>query len=152
MLREVSEVRNLLEHHYKSPPPQRRCLELIEFAWYFLRSTDALSTSVLSDFVLHPNSAAADEDEWVEVTYGPETDWKCTVRGWVPAAYLSRSADLGITVNLNKLETAEELVSRAARDQLKTYARRETGLYLMGEISGQSHVFKALTAMYFATL
>ncbi|MBI3222118.1 MAG: hypothetical protein HYZ46_03360 [Nitrosomonadales bacterium] len=152
MLREVSEVRNLLEHHYKSPPPHRRCQELVEFSWYFLRSTDLLSTSVLNDFVLRPDDGESEKDDWIEVTYGPETDWKCTVRGWVPDSFVSSEVDLGITIRLEQLETAEEFSARAVAQELDIYARRRTGVYFTGRISGKPEVFTTMTTLYFSTL
>lgn len=151
MLREISQIRNLLEHHYKSPPSQQRCQELVEFSWYFLRSTDSLSTAILSDFVLHPNDKLGN-DIWLEVTYGPEIDWKCSVRGWVPQTYLSSSVDLGIVVHLEWLETAEEFAARAVAQNFDAHNHNRTNIYFSGDILGSSEMFSKLTALYFSTL
>ncbi len=152
MLREVSAVRNLLEHHYKSPPPRRRCQELVEFSWYFLRSTDSLSTSILMDFVLRPDGETLEEEDWIEVTYGPKTDWNCTLRGWVSDALFSNTVDLGIDVCLEQLETAEEFSVRAVAQKLDIYSCRKTGVYFAGRISEKPEVFTTMTSLYFSAL
>jgi hypothetical protein len=152
MIREVSEVRNLLEHHYKNPPHPQRCQELVEFSWYFLRSTDLLSASVLDNFILSPDSETLEEHDWIEVEYGPETDWQCSVRGWVPDTFLSSELDLGISIRLEQRETAEEFTTRAVAQQLDMYTRRETGIYFAGKVLGTPEVFTTLTALYFSTL
>jgi hypothetical protein len=46
MLAKLLEIRNAVEHKFSDPPTQTRCIELAEFVWYFLRSTDSLAKQV----------------------------------------------------------------------------------------------------------
>jgi hypothetical protein len=46
MLGKLLEIRNEVEHQFPDPPSQARCIELSEFVWYFLRSTDSISKQV----------------------------------------------------------------------------------------------------------
>ena len=152
MIREISEVRNLLEHHYKSPPPHSRCQELVEFSWYFLRSTDILCTSVLTDFILSPSDETLMNRDWVEVKYGPHTTWQCFVRGWVNATFISNDRDLGISILLQHRESAEEFLARVAAQKFDIHTERSTGVYFIGKVVGNPEVLTTFTALYFSTL
>lgn len=153
MLREISKLRNLLEHQYESPPPQNRCLELVELAWYFLRSTDLLSTSVLEILFLRPDINDAEGDAWIEVTYGPKTNWKCSLRGQVPENFLGDGSNAGLPLVLKRCQTAKEITTTAIENaSVPMPARRETDVYFIGEVSGKPEAFAALTSLYFSVL
>jgi hypothetical protein len=46
ILRRLLDIRNRIEHRDAAPPSARRCAELIDFVWYFLRSTDMLANAI----------------------------------------------------------------------------------------------------------
>lgn len=50
LLKYLLDVRNAIEHNDARPPSQKRCNELLDMVWYFLRSTDGI-TSEISDSV-----------------------------------------------------------------------------------------------------
>ncbi|MET7820047.1 hypothetical protein [Micromonospora zamorensis] len=49
MLRSLIEIRNTLEHEDAAPPDYEACRTLVEFVWYFLKSTDPLLRGRLSE-------------------------------------------------------------------------------------------------------
>lgn len=155
MLEEISALRNLLEHQHKAPPGTARCQELVEFVWYFLRSTDALSTSVVSNFVLNQDGRSGDGAFWLAVTYGPSVDWVCSVYGWIPEALVSKTAEGDIVLSLKTAESYEQFSERSAKvaDMMPPRpARLATDIYLNGEVVGGSEAFSKLAEIYFSVL
>lgn len=155
MLLEISALRNLLEHQHKPPPSTSRCQELVEFIWYFLRSTDALSTSVVGTFTLALDGSSGNETFWLSVTYGPDVDWKCSVRGWLPETLTSKSSDGDIELNLERAENYKQFSAKKTNltyRRLSDPDRSATDIYLSGEITGPPEIFSKLTEIYFSVL
>lgn len=57
MLRELTVLRNAVEHEDADPPSLQRCQEFSEFVWYFLRSTDNVARSKLDHLDLRAYSS-----------------------------------------------------------------------------------------------
>ncbi|MFQ3789541.1 hypothetical protein [Halomonas sp. A29] len=153
MLRELSSVRNLLEHQYKDPPPLRRCQELTEFTWYFLKSTDYLSTSVLQDFVLYPDDMQFSEQYWLEVSYGPDSEWKCSIRGRVPADFVGDESSGGWIVLASRLERKEKLSKGCmVNDELEGEDMHENDLYIVADVLVGEQIYRDITGLYFSVL
>lgn len=58
MLRELTVLRNAVEHEDAAPPTLQRCQEFSEFVWYFLRSTDDIARMKLLNLELNAYSDA----------------------------------------------------------------------------------------------
>lgn len=54
LLKALLEARNAVEYNDRRPPSKKRCQELADSVWYFLRSTDTLVTVQRSDIELTP--------------------------------------------------------------------------------------------------
>lgn len=91
MYKELIELRNQIEHRDSAPPEVRKCEELAEFTWYFLRSTDRLVLQVNSGFnIMNPGFYG--ENGWLRV--GPEKSniqepWEIHLDGVVPQEFVS---------------------------------------------------------------
>lgn len=151
MLREVTEIRNLLEHQYKRPPPLGRCRELVDFAWYFLRSTDSLSTYVSDSLNFGLGDDAFDYTYWLELKYGPEEDWKCSLRGWLPNELVAEDQVLPITLIDASVETPEQFLERNPQ-AAGAQGREVSDVYLSGVVVGPPKVLTQLTTIYFSIL
>jgi hypothetical protein len=46
LLKYLLDVRNAIEHNDARPPSQKRCTELLDMTWYFLRSTDGITREI----------------------------------------------------------------------------------------------------------
>jgi hypothetical protein len=46
LIRKLLDIRNLIEHADKLPPRKSECQELLDYVWYFLKSTDELVLNV----------------------------------------------------------------------------------------------------------
>jgi hypothetical protein len=51
MLKDLFEVRNLIEHMDVPPPSVDACSRYVDFVWYFLKSTDSLLATHLSEVI-----------------------------------------------------------------------------------------------------
>ena len=87
MVRKLLDLRNVLEHQQKIPPPVDRCEEFLEFVWYFLRSTDWITSASIDRIQYeHPR---------YKQNYGIECwkshDWTFRLNAWLPATMVSQS-------------------------------------------------------------
>lgn len=96
MLKELVEIRNHIEHHNARPPDRKRCAELLDITWYFLKSTDAFTR------LQHQSAAYLDLDEdGRESQYGfsVTVDFKngrdLQFSGWLPCEAVSDSSAPG---------------------------------------------------------
>ncbi|MET3505698.1 hypothetical protein [Halalkalibacter oceani] len=46
LIKKLLDIRNSIEHTDKSPPNKSECLELLDYVWFFLKSTDELVLNV----------------------------------------------------------------------------------------------------------
>ena len=51
LVRHLLEVRNAIEHQDAQAPDETRCRELLDVVWYYLKSTDALTREVGTEFL-----------------------------------------------------------------------------------------------------
>jgi hypothetical protein len=56
MLKQLIDIRNLVEHEDSSPPPIGECLTFADLIWYFLRSTDGLAKVLAEAIIFRPPS------------------------------------------------------------------------------------------------
>jgi hypothetical protein len=54
MLRQLINIRNIVEHEVSSPPSTDECLMFADLTWYFLRSTDNLVNSYVEEIYFEP--------------------------------------------------------------------------------------------------
>ncbi|MFT3831523.1 MAG: hypothetical protein QM691_17645 [Opitutaceae bacterium] len=91
-LKALLDARNDIEYRDRKPPPQKRCQELADALWYFLRSTDHIALQLRSDFQLTPtNKGFVEETYWLhfDIRYGSR--FRLKANGWIPASLVSRS-------------------------------------------------------------
>ena len=81
MLANLLEIRNAVEHKYSDPPTQTRCIELAEFVWYFLRSTDPLAKQVSDGPFL---KESYDSPFKIYYNGNPENEWESNITALLP--------------------------------------------------------------------
>ena len=91
MLGKLARLRNLIEHNDGTPLDHEICEELVEFSWYFIKSTDQIVRHRLDSFELFQQGHNhLDEDQYgVEISIGPNTDWIIKFVGNLPCTLLS---------------------------------------------------------------
>lgn len=131
-IREIFEIRNSIEHDDSKPPTKRRCLELVDIVWYFLKSTDQIIDVEMCEFEVFSNK----EKYW----YGLTVDWKKStidIHGWFPQEYFSNVArDSFVMIKANKIQTAKEFKSKLTEEDSLEYHKDkiDTDLVLDGKL------------------
>ncbi len=87
MLDKLIAIRNAVEHDDAPPPDIETCQVFLEFAWYFLRSTDSMARVVVDSVELKPSNE--DEDYWLNVESGLGHNWIPKLTGWLTPEMLS---------------------------------------------------------------
>jgi hypothetical protein len=157
MFRNLLEIRNAVEHEDAPPPDKKTSQVLLEFVWYFLRSTDRMLQLVSDQIGFHP-ADSNEGDYWLEVGYGPSKDWNPKLRGFVPRDLVSTQAvDDWIFLASASKETNSEVIERfKARgdaelvDYHLSKGRRLDDIHVEGDIRGSQGSIVSLTKIYFS--
>ena len=76
MLGKLIQIRNAVEHQFSDPPTQDSCIELAEFVWYFLRSTDSIAQRVSGG----PYLQESYDSRYIVAFKGtPHNEWESTI-------------------------------------------------------------------------
>lgn len=90
LLRALLEARNAVEYRDRRPPSKKRCLELADSVWYFLRSTDPLVSVKRSYTEVGPTEDGYLTDVYslsFSITYSRR--FRIAVHGWLPNELVS---------------------------------------------------------------
>jgi hypothetical protein len=105
MLIQIAAIRNSIEHQFKKAPTKKRCQELLDFAWYFLRSTDNLLLSPLSNLVIE--HSIGQYYIHLSIMVGPDDNWDSLyLGGHIPACFCSITEKLD-WIHLKILQAGE---------------------------------------------
>lgn len=154
MLRKLIEIRNVVEHEDVAPPNQEECEVLLEFIWYFLRSTDLLTQRIVDTILFEELD---DEDYWIEINLQPPDSLIPNIRGWVPANLVSMNhVDNWIALKTERVESAQESIERLNSEGSKIESidyfgseRKSDDIHFIGEIRGSEEILKNFYKFYF---
>jgi len=128
LIQHLLKVRNAIEHEDKAPPRLRRCLEMLDVVWYFLRTTDRLVGAKTHMFILEPDETSR---YGLEVEVVIKRVWTASVRGWLPHELLSYSPIVGcFGVRPDKLQAANSW-----KKQGQHLDKLDTDIYLSGSVT-----------------
>lgn len=117
MLHKLLEIRNGIEHQFSDPPSQSRCLELSEFAWYFLKSTDQIAKLCSEGVVLRES---LDSPYFIGLMRTPESNWKPSISLVLPGKLVSRDPKPEyFEVSEEKAESGQEYKATLLMDSSK---------------------------------
>ncbi|RSC92890.1 hypothetical protein [Tenacibaculum singaporense] len=154
MLKKLLEVRNNVEHKHEQPPSLNICKELVEFVWYFLKSTDIFCHTVIDSYSLDedPNH---DSKYGLLVTPKIKKNWEIELRGWLTESQYSNSKKDGfLKIQIIDKETYEEFKIRQ-KNNLSSFIddyhknRADSDLYIREAIVEDKEVKNALIEKYF---
>jgi len=100
VLKDLLEVRNLIEHQDADPPDVERCAFFVDMVWYFLKSTDQLVETVVNKIIYERGNAA------ITLFVEPQNAWRVRVEGAVASSLLREKAVNG-AFPLKKLKCSE---------------------------------------------
>ncbi len=92
MLNGLLAIRNDVEYRDLAPPEVKRCRELVDVVWYFLRSTDHLLQVHKAGAMLTPPDADPwDSTYWVKCDIDFVPKFACRMNGWLRPEWISTS-------------------------------------------------------------
>ena len=138
MLGKLIEIRNTVEHKFTDPPSQARCIELSEFVWYFLRSTDSISKLVSEGPYLE------DSNNSIYYNGNPANEWKSIVTADLSNKLISTcpKADYfevsEITVQARNEYQQEKLKDIASIKEIKATTSHENNIVITGQLKDRN--------------
>lgn len=153
MLQKLIAIRNAVEHEDASPPNAETCEVFLEFAWYFLRSTDGIARTIVGEFSLQP---MWDEElwgyYWLSVNMNLESCWIPGIRGWVTPYMISEEERTDwIALRLERTETRAALLEGLEDENdmdVSRMGRNIDDMYIVGEIHGSTDAMRKLHKIY----
>ena len=148
MVSKLHRIRNRLEHQDVHPPSEEDCGELVEFVWYFLKSTDSRAREVPYEFTLDAQGGVDDAPHWVSVYTGPRYKWGLGIRACVPAPWIASTSDDWILLECDQVTKAGDL-----RKELPAASRlsrnRDDDVYISARVLGHDRHRDRIYELYF---
>jgi hypothetical protein len=88
LIKDLLEVRNLIEHEDAEPPETEKCLYYVDIVWYFLKSTDSLLQMKIDALSYESEDGRCE----LFVRLKPELVWDVRIQGTVLKTMLSEQA------------------------------------------------------------
>lgn len=154
MLSKLIEIRNAVEHQFSDPPAQARCIELSEFVWYFLRSTDSISKQVSDGPYLQESY---DSPYSIYYNGNPANEWTSTITAHLPKELISTisRADY-FEVSEIAVQSGHEYIQArlediASIDEMRTTKYHDNDLVITGQLQDRNIELWFLR-LYFRTI
>lgn len=163
ILEKILTIRNRIEHQDADPPNLNECLELVDFAWYFLRSTDELVRTSRDGYVLDPEEGFYESFYGITVRTGPRSNWNVDIAGWVPGEWVSDSKnEEWLRVEYTVRENPADVIARSSTNErggimrsvnqvslIKHSQREKTDTWLIGKVKAPTEALQSIVARYF---
>ena len=151
MLVQLIDIRNAVEHEDASPPAHERCLEFLDFVWYFLRSTDRLAIYPPKEVMFESKVYTESHDTYsLVLETNPQNNWTLNLGGWINASLLSESKRLDwFEIQLRRRETRDEVRSHNEYASKAHENRKEDDLRIEGTIIGPEDKLQTIFDLYF---
>jgi hypothetical protein len=138
------DIRNSIEHSDGSPPGLERCKEMVEYVWYFLRSTDALIRSIPKTYILGTDDSDDPKCYCLNIHTGPSNDWRVETHGWLPDSMITMSERAGSCLVEGNLQRAKDHARAEGRH------RSPEDAFINGKVLGPRGELVRLYRHYFS--
>lgn len=147
MLHRLLEIRNAIEYQDSRPPSNRQCSELIEFMWYFLRSTDVLIRFVADGLAFQKLDKQGGKTSYgFTLETGPEKKWKNDIHGWFESKTVSlRAKPDWLRLEIETIHTKLEFGGKTKGTHEN---KKDDDIWIVGKLASAPHVEK-LCHLYF---
>lgn len=157
LIKQLFELRNNIEHSDASPPSAERARELVDAAWYFLRSTDSACKWVLNGVILRPleESSCRDPELWLEIEVLPGQRERFRIWGWISLDLISETEQPGFlllevaTLRSKRLRQANSLSNIGSWSHA---ARRDDERWIVAQADVPQDLRKQIWRLAFETL
>lgn len=131
LIKNLFEIRNNIEHHDHNPPEASRCAELLDIAWYLLKSTDSILFNIPEEWELsNPDLPGFD----ITLRWLHQDEITVFINGWIPIELRSNSDDgKTFVVTCTDIQNKHEGLFRELHSK-----RSENDIYIVGQISMDS--------------
>jgi hypothetical protein len=152
MLQKLIAIRNAVEHEDAEPPDDEACQVYLEFTWYFLRSTDFIVQKIVDNILFGEDSEGG---YWVEVGIRPPANWIPTVRGWVPANFVSLASQHNwLSLNVDRCESYQDQIKGLRQEGMRVSKehlalRKADDVFISAEVRGSGEVLRKIYKVYF---
>lgn len=159
MASNLIETRNAIEHEDEPPPEPNRLKEMVEFTWYFLRSSDfQIQPSGPLNFD-SPRLEKSDSDDSrappyrisVEIDPNGQPPWEPTIKGFVPAfALLEHPKDgyVALEMVLSQSRTEREQYSERLWWEKRAQVAAEDDIFITAKVRGTAEHLRTLVQRY----
>lgn len=152
LLRQLIGIRNAVEHRDEQPPAKRRCAEFVEFTWYFLKSTDALTRHHCTGLISESSEQLGQESLWwLYIDNGPHEHWRPVLHGWIPRSMISSVRHDGwLTIEnleVNRKDQGRRVFIEGGE---AVWVHRPDDICIKGKLSGPEEALGRLARQYFA--
>lgn len=146
MLQRLIEIRNAVEHRDTPPPTVEELRIFLDFAWYFLRSTDNNLRSLIEEFNLEPEEFSP---YGVEITLSSNTNWIPKIRASVEPSMLSiEQKDGWLLIYTIKTETRQQVLEKSPRGT-ELAGKNPDDILFDGEVRGPKEAILQLIRISF---
>jgi hypothetical protein len=153
MISKLNRIRNTIEHQDEAPPSHDECMELVDFTWYFLRSTDILIQQIPGTVIFEPGGGIYDSPYWVSFNANTGSDWSVKINGWVENDKISLEEKSNcIIIDLERFDSAEVLLDKnkewdSYQEEHKN--RNPSDIHFNGRFIGPPEMIKVFIINYF---
>lgn len=150
MIAKLNRIRNTIEHQNKAPPSHEECVELVDFTWYFLRSTDILIQQIPGGVVYDPTDGLYNTLYSVNFYAAPDKEWLIKVSGWVENHLISSDEKPNsLIIDIQKLRSAETIFKE--NKELQNYHKNKnlSDISFAGKFIGPPEMLHKFLLHYF---
>jgi hypothetical protein len=149
MLHRLLTIRNAIEYQDSRPPSTHYCAELLEFMWYFLRSTDILIHFVADGVVFTKFDRRGNETPYgFSITTGPNNKWRSEIHGWFEPKTISLAAKSDwLKVDIQTIHTKQEKYGRR-KGIFSHEDKKGDDIWIIGKFSSEPYLEK-MSNLYF---
>lgn len=110
LLKNLMLIRNDIEHNDTQPPDLKRCKELVDIMWYFLKSTDGVLNWRKEDILFSDLTEDGYETQyWFDMRIDYDLNHDVRVSGWFPESLISDFSDVDSTeIVVEKIHSKKE--------------------------------------------
>jgi hypothetical protein len=131
LIKYLLDVRNAIEHQDVRPPSLRRCAELLDMTWYFLRSTDSVVREAVSSLEYDCYTVSGEETHYgftLHCRFGKKP--AMAISGWFPCALLE--TQVGPAVTPLKIDTLH--TKRRWKEVGRHAEKLDSDLWIIGRL------------------
>jgi len=150
MVQKLQRIRNRVEHQDVPPPGKAECAELVEFVWYFLKSTDSRVAMLPDGFHSDPDGGFGETPYGLTFRTGPKYEWTIEISGWVPSKLIATPAvENWIDIACTEFVRARDIPSKKPSAIGRLAKNKDDDTWVIAHFLGPDTYRDAIFELYF---